>query len=121
MMSHHPRRHVGPQFVGLDLGIRLCISDTPTPMTRTREVGAWKKLANASERIPNIAVKARPLDRAYHFAVFKSHAASIPESFADLWGVGSALVVGHERTSYPSQIADAASSADKSSRDSKRF
>ena len=47
-------------------------------MTRTREVGAWKKLANASERIPNIAVKARPLDRAYHFAVFKSHAASIP-------------------------------------------
>ncbi len=76
LSCHHPRRHVWPQVFGLDLGIWLRISDAP--MTWTCEVRIGKEPANTVEAIGIVAVKARPLDRAYHFAVFKSHAASIP-------------------------------------------
>ena len=54
-------------LLGFKLGIRGGVSHAA--MTRASQVGVGEELANASEVIGIVAVKARPLDRAYHFAV----------------------------------------------------
>ena len=57
-MSHHPRRHVGPQFVGFDLCRGLCA------LAHWTVTGAFVSISPSAPAGAYIAVKARPLDRA---------------------------------------------------------